>query len=106
MKLGLSHDVYLDIPSDVTVKCPNNSTITLRGNQKIFYLNLLLRFEVTDYQNPIKVKVFYLKMKLLEENKEKLILSFMKSNYKNNKKKIKVTIKNLLQMIFILRRSS
>ena len=50
LKLGLSHDVYLDIPSDVTVKCPNNSTITLRGNQK----DLLSQFaaKIRSYRLP------------------------------------------------------
>lgn len=50
LKLGLSHDVYLDIPENITVKCPDNSTIVLRGNQK----DLLSQFaaKIRSYRLP------------------------------------------------------
>lgn len=34
LKLGFSHDIYLDIPEGVTVICPKYSSLTLEGNQK------------------------------------------------------------------------
>ena len=34
LKLGFSHDIHLDIPENVTVECPGNSTITLIGIKK------------------------------------------------------------------------
>ena len=34
LKLGFSHDIYLDIPEGVTVICPKYSSLTLVGNQK------------------------------------------------------------------------
>jgi len=34
LKLGFSHDIYLDIPQGVTVICPKYSSLTLTGNQK------------------------------------------------------------------------
>lgn len=34
LKLGFSHDIYLDIPENVTVECSTNSTITLIGTKK------------------------------------------------------------------------
>jgi len=34
LKLGFSHDIYLDIPEGITVSCPKYSTLILTGNQK------------------------------------------------------------------------
>ena len=34
LKLGFSHDIYLDIPEGVTVICPKYSSLILTGNQK------------------------------------------------------------------------
>lgn len=34
LKLGFSHEIYLDIPEGVTVICPKYSSLTLVGNQK------------------------------------------------------------------------
>ena len=34
LKLGFSHDLYLDIPVGVTVECTSNSTIVLKGPEK------------------------------------------------------------------------
>ena len=50
LKLGFSHDIYLDIPENVEVECPNNSTILLKGNQK----DLLSQFaaKIRSYRLP------------------------------------------------------
>ena len=34
LKLGFSHDIFLNIPAGVSVKCPNYSQIVLEGNDK------------------------------------------------------------------------
>lgn len=34
LKLGFSHEIYLEIPEGVGVTCPHYSTLTLAGNQK------------------------------------------------------------------------
>jgi large subunit ribosomal protein L6 len=50
LKLGFSHDIFLDIPQGITVKCPNNSTILLTGTEK----DLLSQFaaKIRSYRLP------------------------------------------------------
>ena len=34
LKLGFSHEIYLDIPNEITVTCPTYSQVVLEGNNK------------------------------------------------------------------------
>ena len=50
LKLGFSHDIYLNIPEGIKVECPKYSSLTLTGNQK----DLLFQFasEIRSYRLP------------------------------------------------------
>lgn len=50
LKLGFSHDIYLDIPQGITVICPKYSSLTLVGNEK----DLLSQFaaKIRSYRLP------------------------------------------------------
>lgn len=50
LKLGFSHDIYLEIPEEVKVHCPNYSQVILEGNDK----NRLSQFaaDIRKYRRP------------------------------------------------------
>ncbi len=50
LKLGFSHDIYLEIPEEITVTCPTYSQVVLEGNNK----NRLSQFaaDIRKYRRP------------------------------------------------------
>ena len=63
LKLGFSHDIFLNIPAGVSVKCPNYSQIVLEGNNKNPYHSLQLTSVNSEDLNLIKEKVSYSRVK-------------------------------------------
>lgn len=64
LKLGYSHDVIVPLIPGVDINVNKRTSINIKGADYELILSLLLKYVLIDYQNPIKVKVFYIRVKL------------------------------------------
>ena len=74
---GYSHPVEMTIPEGLTVEAQSNTEITVKGIDKALVENLLLMFVKYVVLNHIKVKVYVIKMNILDVKKERKLLKLV-----------------------------
>ena len=73
LKLGYSHDIIYDIPSDIVIKCPKQDQIIIFGINKINITTIAARLRKLKKLDPYKGKgiLFENEIIVLKEGKKK-----------------------------------
>lgn len=85
---GYSHPVNVAIPSGLTLECPSNTELTIKGIDKQLVGEFAANVRKLDNLNHIKVKEFVIKTKLFVVRKVKKLLNNRKGEKIHDKKRI------------------